>query len=174
MSEVAEICYGLDSGSGEREYELKTDKAKRRAQVVKAVKTPTKHLLINAEHLAGALLPASYKWDVLKGEVLSLAQENSSVQKETASVAIKFLDLLEAHGLPPEEASMGPAGEIDFDWTRSKDWSFTVSICPNQEIAYAGIFDIKGCDLYDSAYELPDVVIAYLEAFKRVNKEADE
>ena len=66
-----------------------------------------------------------------------------AVSSRTVGIAVKFVDLLPGFLAPPN-VSASPQGEIDFTWDISKNAMLTVSVCPSDEIAFAGVFkDLK-------------------------------
>ena len=170
MNEAVIVNYGL-GGRVEGEREIELGGFKKRAFRHRE-KTPSLRVFLGAssleyESVLGDLLPRRNEWQELKNEIRSLPQKNPLIQEETVVAAKRLVGLLKPHGALPE-ISVGPSGEIDFDWMHSKDWTLTLSVCPNREVAHAGIFDIKGSQACDNDYELPIEVIAYLEAFNRV------
>lgn len=106
------------------------------------------------------------RYEKIKNEIHGFQQKYESVSQKTVRAAKKIVGLLQSYESIPD-VSVGPHGEIDFDWMESKDWSLTMSVCPNGEVAFAGIFDIKGSQVHDENYRLPLEVIAYLEAFDK-------
>ena len=132
-------------------------------------RNPRKRIFVSYESTLPVDLLSHYdKWGRLEDKIETLGQENPLVRKETVKMAGKIVELLQSYESLPD-VSVGPCGEIDFDWIRSKDWSLTISVCPNREVAFAGIFDIKGSQAHNEDYKLPNEVLAYLEAFDRVN-----
>ena len=58
---------------------------------------------------------------------------------KTVEIAQKLVDGLPGHVIRPDIAAT-PHGEVDFDWTISREVMLTVSVCPSGEIAFAGLF----------------------------------
>ena len=166
MSEVAEVYY-VSSSRRSEEQEYRTDKvvrlgAKKNRLVLSYISVPSIDLLSYYD-----------KWGRIEDKIRMFRQENELVNEETVIAAKNIASLLQPYESIPD-VSVGPRGEIDFDWVGSKDWSLTISVCPDRKVAFAGIFDIKGSQVHNEDYQLPNEVVAYLEAFKRANKEADE
>lgn len=66
-----------------------------------------------------------------------------AVSSRTVEIAVKLVDLFPGFLAPPD-VSASPQGEIDFTWDISKNAMLTVSVCPSDEIAFAGVFkDLK-------------------------------
>ena len=159
MSELA-IARFQFGGTAVKEYNLESDKSARR--VVKA-----KRMAVSYRPTLPVDLLSHYdKWGRVEGKIRTFEQENDLVCEETARAAEEIVGLLQPYESIPD-VSVGPCGEIDFDWVGSKDWSLTISVCPNREVAFAGIFDIKGSQVHNEGYQLPNEVIAYLEAFDK-------
>ena len=62
-----------------------------------------------------------------------------ALDPETVAVAQKLIDHFPSYVVRPDIAAT-PHGEVDFDWTISRDVMLTVSACPSGEIAFAGLF----------------------------------
>ena len=58
---------------------------------------------------------------------------------KTVEIAQKLVDEFPGHVIRPDIAAT-PHGEVDFDWTISREVMLTVSVCPSGEIAFAGLF----------------------------------
>lgn len=66
-----------------------------------------------------------------------------AVSSRTVEIAVKLVGLLPGFLAPPN-VSASPQGEIDFTWDVSENAMLTVSVCPSDEIAFAGVFkDLK-------------------------------
>ena len=86
----------------------------------------------------------------LKVTISDLAREAShenwdgdgglAVHPETVGIATRFVDLVPGD-IPDPDVAATPQGEIDFDWTFSRDLMLTVSVGENSDIAFAGVFD---------------------------------
>ena len=58
---------------------------------------------------------------------------------KTVEIAQNLVDEFPGHVIRPDVAAT-PHGEVDFDWTVSREVMLTVSVCPSGEIAFAGLF----------------------------------
>lgn len=66
-----------------------------------------------------------------------------AVSSRTVEIAVKLAGLLPGFLAPPD-VSASPQGEIDFTWDVSENAMLTVSVCPSDKIAFAGVFkDLK-------------------------------
>ena len=159
MNELAIFSFG-SGGAAAEEYDFKLDESLRPGVKKRGVVVSYKSTL------PVDLLSHYGKWGRVEDKIRIFEQENELVCKETARAAEGIVGLLQPYESIPD-VSVGPCGEIDFDWVGSKDWSLTISVCPNREVAFAGIFDIKGSQVHNEGYQLPNEVIAYLEAFDK-------
>ena len=78
----------------------------------------------------------------------------------TAQLAKKLVNLFPEFIEPPD-VSASPHGEIDFEWFVSKDAMLTVSVCPSEEIAFAGLFngsEIHGEEPWNEGDLLPHLI----------------
>lgn len=78
----------------------------------------------------------------------------------TVRLAERFAHLLPEF-IDPPHVYASPVGEISFEWFVSKDVMLTVSVCPSEEIAFAGIFDdleIHGEKSWSEGYPLPSAI----------------
>lgn len=85
----------------------------------------------------------------LKGEVDEVAEEagqenwdgegGRAVSPETVSIAKEVAELL-PQGLPKPDINATAHGEVDFDWTIGRGLAFTMSVGPEGDIAFAGLF----------------------------------
>ena len=81
-------------------------------------------------------------------ELLQIAGEGNwdndgalAIVPETVKIAETLVDLFpEFVFTAPPDVSPTPHGEVDFDWVISRNIMLTVSVCPSEEIAVAGIF----------------------------------
>ncbi len=72
---------------------------------------------------------------------------------ESVEIAESMVDLFPSADFLPE-VSATPNGEIDFDWTISRDIMLTLSVCPKGKIAYSGIFNVAYYDLFGLSFQL--------------------
>jgi hypothetical protein len=67
-------------------------------------------------------------------------------------------------GIPMPEVSAEPDGEITFEWFASPTRVFSVSVGPNNELNYAGLFGASrtyGTEVFHD--EIPDVVLSHIK-----------
>jgi len=89
------------------------------------------------------------------------------VSFEAYQNAIQFLEAL-PRGVPTPQVSAEPDGEVSFEWYAAPNLVYSVSVGPNNEVTYAGLFGASrtyGTELLD--YEIPDSV---LRCIKRVTR----
>ena len=87
------------------------------------------------------------------------------VQSRVPQLACRFLNALPSV-IPTPEVGLDPDGEISFDWIVSRDRQLTVSISPEGELNYAGIYGAAvkhGRELFDDS--VPHEII---EAIRRL------
>lgn len=86
-----------------------------------------------------------------------------------ANLAIRFLNALPS-ALPTPDVGIDPDGDISFEWVRSKDRMFTVSLSRNGKLSYAGLFGNEisshGTEVFDDT--IPRTII---ENVKRLGVE---
>ena len=78
----------------------------------------------------------------------------------TAQLAKKLVNLFPG-SIEPPDVSASPHGEIDFEWFVSKNAMLTVSVCPSEEIAFAGLFngsEIHGEEPWNEGDLLPHLI----------------
>jgi hypothetical protein len=66
--------------------------------------------------------------------------------------------------LPSPEVSAEPDGEITFEWYSNPTRVFSVSIGPNNELHYAGLFGASrayGTEVFH--YEIPEVILSHIK-----------
>ncbi len=87
------------------------------------------------QSVAGLLATAGQEdWD---------GENAPAVSSRTVEIAVKLVGVLPGFLAPPP-VSASPQGEIDFTWDVSENAMLTVSVCPSDEIAFAGVFkDLK-------------------------------
>lgn len=135
---------------------------------------PTKGLL-------GTYLPKLPKRTHLKSQIhalLEIASEANwdgegaqALTNMTVQIAQNLADSFPAYISDPE-VDVTPHGEVDFDWTVSKDTMLTISVGPNGEIAFAGKF--QGGSRIDGILPRRDKSASFLSAcFEELNRHSD-
>ena len=87
----------------------------------------------------------------------------------TVQLAERFADLLPI-SIDPPHVYASPVGEINFEWFVSKDVMLTVSVCPSEEIAFAGIFndlEIHGEKSWAEGDPLPSPVLNCFDMLRK-------
>jgi hypothetical protein len=72
------------------------------------------------------------------------------------------------YGIPVPEVSAEPDGEITFEWFSSPSRVFSVSVGPNNELTYAGLFGASrtyGTEVFYD--EIPEVVLSHVKRVVR-------
>ena len=86
-----------------------------------------------------------------------------SVLFETYEKAKRFAQAL-PFGIPVPEVSAEPDGEITFEWFVAPTRVFSVSVSPNNELNYAGLFGASrtyGTEVFHDA--IPEVVLSHIK-----------
>jgi hypothetical protein len=86
-----------------------------------------------------------------------------SVLFETYEKAKRFAQAL-PFGIPVPEVSAEPDGEITFEWFATPARVFSVSVGPNNELNYAGLFGASrtyGTEVFHD--EIPEVVLSHIK-----------
>jgi hypothetical protein len=89
--------------------------------------------------------------------------EAQSVLFETYEKAKRFAQAL-PFGTPAPEVSAEPDGEITFEWFATPTRVFSVSVGPNNELNYAGLFGASrtyGTEVFHD--EIPEVVLTHIK-----------
>ena len=87
----------------------------------------------------------------------------------TVQLAERFVHLLPEF-IDPPHVYASPVGKINFEWFVSKDAMLTVSVCPSEEIAFAGIFDdseIHGEKSWAEGYPLPSPIPSCFDMLRK-------
>lgn len=82
---------------------------------------------------------------------------------ETYEKAKRFITVL-PWGIPAPEVSAEPDGEITFEWYAGQARVISVSVGPNNELAYAGLFGASrayGTEVFHD--EIPEVVLSHIK-----------
>lgn len=86
--------------------------------------------------LAAAREAATDDWDLEGGR---------PIEAETLENARRFIGLLPSE-FPAPRMMPTPASEIAFVWSLAPRWTFSVSVGPSKELAFAGLFDTEPVD----------------------------
>ena len=89
-----------------------------------------------------------------------------AISPETVDVAEGLANSLPA-GIDKPMISATPHGEVDFDWSLSRDVMLTVSVGPSGDVVFAGLFDeteLNGKEPWKG--DLPQFIICCLERLK--------
>jgi hypothetical protein len=76
--------------------------------------------------------------------------------------ARQFLSVI-PEAWPSPEIAADPDGEVSFEWARSPNWVFTVSVAGDGRLSYAGMFGpnrVHGVETF--AGTLPEAIVAGL------------
>jgi hypothetical protein len=86
-----------------------------------------------------------------------------SVLFETYEKALRFAQAL-PFGMRAPEISAEPDGEITFEWFANPTRVFSVSVGPNNELNYAGLFGASrtyGTEVFHD--EIPEIVLSHIK-----------
>ena len=89
------------------------------------------------------------------------------MSRKTAGIAKDVAALLPG-GLPKPDVNATAHGEVDFDWTIGRGLGFTISVGPEGDLAFAGIFhgaELSGTEPWTDV--LPAFVGSCLERLQR-------
>ena len=85
------------------------------------------------------------------------------VSPESYGKAKQFIEAL-PWGFPLPEISADPDGEISFEWYSSPSKIFSVSVSPNNELSYAGLFGARrthGTEVFHD--EIPEILLSHIK-----------
>jgi hypothetical protein len=85
------------------------------------------------------------------------------VSFETYEKAKRFAQAL-PFGIPVPEVSAEPDGEITFEWFATPTRVFSVSVGPNNELNYAGLFGASrtyGMEVFHD--DIPEVILSHIK-----------
>lgn len=95
-----------------------------------------------------------------------------AIVPKTVAIAETLVDLFpEFMFTAPPDVSPTPHGEVDFDWIISRNIMLTVSVCPSEEIAVAGIFEDS--DYHKTELWTGDLPSSVRKCFDRLRESAD-
>lgn len=112
-------------------------------------------------------------------ELLQIAGEGNwdndgalAIVPQTVAIAEALVGLFpEFVFTAPPDVSPTPHGEVDFDWVVSRNIMLTVSVCPSEKIAVAGIF--KDSDYHKTEPWTGDLPPSVRKCFGKLRESAD-